>query len=180
VLGIYPRANNGLPDSTQALAVVSRQDYDGFGDLANLRYRTGGAVLLQQSVQRDALGRITRLDESAPGGPHAWGYRYDEAGRLYGVTASGDTVARFRYDGNGNRVTFLGATSADTASGTYDAQDRLVRYGAASYAYTANGELASKVAGGATTSYTYDALGNLVSVQLPGGPRIDYLECPLI
>jgi RHS repeat-associated protein len=31
------------------------------------------------------------------------------------------------------------------------------------------------VAGGATTSYTYDALGNLVSVQLPGGPRIDYL-----
>ena len=33
----------------------------------------------------------------------------------------------------------------------------------------------SKTAGGQTTSYQYDELGNLTSVSLPGGPQIDYL-----
>ena len=45
------------------------------------------------------------------------------------------------------------------------------------YAYTANGELKSKTdtATGQTTTYTYDALGNLTAVNLPDGRRIEYL-----
>ncbi len=34
-------------------------------------------------------------------------------------------------------------------------------YGGATYGYSANGELQSKVQGSQTTSYSYDALGNL-------------------
>src|SRR6185369_2561064 len=37
------------------------------------------------------------------------------------------------------------------------------------------GEVASKTTGGATTSYTYDAFGNLAAVTLPGGAGVEYL-----
>jgi YD repeat-containing protein len=60
-------------------------------------------------------------------------------------------------------------------SATYDAQDRLVTYGNASYAYTENGELIAKAQGGVTTQYHYDVLGNLMQVILPGDITIDYL-----
>jgi hypothetical protein len=49
-----------------------------------------------------------------------------------------------------------------TTKGTYDAQDRLVTYGAASYGYTANGELASKSIGALKATYQYDVLGNFL------------------
>ena len=61
-----------------------------------------------------------------------------------------------------------------TQSGTYDAQDRLVHYGAAAYAYNNNGDLESKTEGGQTTAYEYDVLGNLVHVTT-GGNQIDYV-----
>jgi YD repeat-containing protein len=50
-----------------------------------------------------------------------------------------------------------------------------LQYGPNSYAYTANGELATKTVGSNLTTYTYDELGNLTRVVLPGGAQIDYL-----
>ena len=41
---------------------------------------------------------------------------------------------------------------------TYDAQDRLLTYGATGYTYTANGELTAEIEPGGTTSYVYDPL----------------------
>ncbi len=60
------------------------------------------------------------------------------------------------------------------AIGSYDAQDRLQTYGAASYSYTANGELASKTVGTQITRYTYDVLGNLLGATLPDGRTLTY------
>ncbi len=175
-LGVFPRSTNGLPDSTQASAVVSRQDQDGYGDLANLRFRSGASVLLQQSVQRDALGRIEQLDELAVDSSRTWEYGYDLAGRLDRVWRNGLLVQRTWYDANGNPDSVQGPGGAgDRITTEVDAQDRLLRYGDTGYTYTPNGELTMKVAGADTTRYTYDALGNLVTVVLPSGPRIDYL-----
>ncbi|MGH8528667.1 MAG: hypothetical protein ACRETN_02325, partial [Nevskiales bacterium] len=53
--------------------------------------------------------------------------------------------------------------------------DRLLSYGASSYAYTANGELKTKTTSGASTHYDYDVLGNLRQVRLPGDITIDYV-----
>jgi len=58
---------------------------------------------------------------------------------------------------------------------TYDDQDRLLTYGGTTYTYTANGELATTTSGGRVTSYSYDVLGNLLSVALPGGTQIAYV-----
>ena len=62
-----------------------------------------------------------------------------------------------------------------TVNGAYDAQDRLLSYGNATYTYTANGEMKTKTVGGQTTTYDYDALGNLRGVSLPDGQQIEYL-----
>ena len=43
------------------------------------------------------------MHEVAFGRDITYGYRYDGAGRLYGVTENGDTTARYWYDANGNR-----------------------------------------------------------------------------
>jgi YD repeat-containing protein len=59
--------------------------------------------------------------------------------------------------------------------GSYDGQNRLTSYQGATFTYTHAGDLASKTDTGGTTSYTYDALGNLRTVVLPSGMRIGYV-----
>jgi RHS repeat-associated protein len=58
---------------------------------------------------------------------------------------------------------------------TYDEQDRLLTYGDAAYSYTANGELTQKTENGVETHYTYDAVGNLIQVELPGDLTVGYI-----
>jgi RHS repeat-associated protein len=86
--------------------------------------------------------------------------------------------SHYGYDGDDNRTTFTSA--GGTVNPSYDVQDRLGTYGPASYAFTANGELVSKTVGSQLTTYTYDALGNLLNVTLPvalpdGAQTIDYI-----
>jgi RHS repeat-associated protein len=102
-------------------------------------------------------------------------YAYDSAGSLASVTADGSVVSQNTYDANGNRVGFNGSGGAGTA--TYDSQNRLLHFGSLTYTYTAEGELATKTdsATGQTTSYSYDALGNLLGVVLPDGTRVGYI-----
>ena len=122
---------------------------------------------------RDTLGRITGKTETIGGVTTTYDYSYDLAGRLVEVKQNGTAVANYTYDGNGNRLSVTGPTG--TIAGSYDNQDRLTQYGSATYTYTANGDLQSKTVGGQTTSYQYDALGNLMAVTLPNGKEITYL-----
>ena len=100
---------------------------------------------------------------------------YTTAGRLKEVLRGSNVLEHYEYDANGNRKFATGASPVDSASATYDDQDRMLRYRSTRYSYTVNGELAKKVAGTDTTRYTYDPLGNLVTVVLPNHDRIDYL-----
>ncbi len=105
----------------------------------------------------------------------AYGYTYDQDGRLTDVTVNGSAYSHYGYDTNGNRTSYTGPSGS--VSGTYDAQDRMLTYGNFSYTYTANGELASKTDSttGQVTAYSYDVLGNLRQVVLPDGTNIQYL-----
>jgi RHS repeat-associated protein len=59
-------------------------------------------------------------------------------------------------------------------NGTYDAQDRQTQYGTATFTYTSDGQRLTRTDASGTTTYGYDALGNLRSVTLPG-KQIDYV-----
>ena len=122
---------------------------------------------------RDALGRIMTKLETIAGVTTTYDYAYDIAGRLTEVKENGAVVSSYTYDTNGNRLSH--ATPLDTFTGAYDAQDRLISYGANSYAYTANGELTTKVENGQVTWYNYDVLGNLLDATLPNGDLVEYV-----
>ncbi|MBI3204594.1 MAG: RHS domain-containing protein [Myxococcales bacterium] len=125
------------------------------------------------SNPRDALGRIVQRVETNGGVSTTWRYTYDLRGRLVDVQKDGALYEHYDYDANGNRTLLI--TPTGTTAGVYDAQDRLLSYGATTYTYTANGELRTKTDTGGTTTYTYDVRGNLVRVDLPGGDVIQYL-----
>jgi len=131
-----------------------------------------GTNVFDVQITRDDLGRITQRIETVDGITRVFEYGYDLAGRLWQVGRNGDLVVRYTYDSNGNRIAAVG--EAGTVAATYDDQDRLLTYNGATYTYTANGELATRTVGGATTSYVYDTLGSLMQVTKPNGDVITY------
>ncbi len=163
--------------------VTSSQDYNGFGELTSLAYAWPGGGAFEQTVdERDGLGRITQLTETVDGGTHSYGYHYDAAGRLDEIRRDGVLQRSYVYDdslpGNGNRTKEKDGSGTALAIAGYDAQDRLTSYGNTLYEWTANGELARRIAPGPdTTRTTYDELGNLIGAHLPGaaGDSITYV-----
>ena len=166
-------AESGRITGTQIGTVSTAYAYNGYGEPAELRAASGSASLFSAAYQRDTLGRITELSETAGGRSTGWSYAYDAAGRLATVLRGGAPFAAYEYDANGNRVREAGP--AGVLTGTYDAQDRLVSYGDETFQYAPEGELVARISGGDTTRFAYDAAGRLTSATLPGGRRVDYL-----
>jgi RHS repeat-associated protein len=136
-------------------------------------YDLTGDSLFRAAYTYDKIGRITQLAERAQSDTATYAYGYDAAGRLATVQKSGAIIAAYTYDLNGNR---LQATyPSGNVVGSVDDQDRLLSYGANTYAYTGNGELKLKVTGADSTKYRYDAFGNLRDVYLPTGDHIEYV-----
>jgi YD repeat-containing protein len=167
-------AENGLLTGSSLDKVGDSYTYNSFGEIT--RYTaTYDVATPRLAVQYtyDQGGRITQKVETVAGSAATtYDYGYDPLGQLIEVKRDHAVIARYSYDANGNR---LSTTSGGTVNATYDAQDRLLTYGNANYAYTANGELQRKTVGALVTTYSYDALGNLRNVTLPGGTAIEYL-----
>ena len=173
----------------------TNQWYNGFGELAGLEalVETTGEQLYRviyddgDQHPRDALGRIVRKQETVLGESHEFTYHYDVYGRLEDVCRDGEHYSHYEYDDNGNRLLYQKCAAGVSCrpgqrcpaeierSGVHDEQDRLLGYGDASFAYTANGELYEKIDEQGITTYGYDELGNLLDVWLPDGGRVHYL-----
>jgi RHS repeat-associated protein len=165
---------------------------------------SGATVFSEEILLRDALGRIMIKAEEIDGGNrNVYRYRYDEVGRLTHVwdwdessqpPQAGTLLEHYEYRDNGNRIS---ANAVGLAFGSgpgtvpvnlldteilYDDQDRLLWYGSTEYGWTPDGRLASKTvhvdpsdpSTDEITTYTYDVLGNLRRVELPG-MNIDYI-----
>ena len=155
---------------------------NGFGETQDYGATVGSSTLFSEHYDRDALGRITGKTEQITDGAGGLDvdsvtYGYDAAGRLWQVTRDSGVI-EYDYDANGNRL--RRHTDADDELGTYNVQDRLLTYGSLTFGYGANGEVtsvqdANLPPGADTTTYTYDALGNLRQVVLPDGTTIAYL-----
>ncbi len=172
-LGLKRHGQHGFLERDSVGSMLGVWGYDPKGALGSYAASYSGNALFQTGYVRDSLDRITQLTETVQGSTTTRAFTYDSAGRLATVTENSVLVRTYGYDLNGNRLSLTGPGLS--VSGTYDAQDRLLSYGTTTYGYTSNGELKRKVVGTDTTRYTYDALGNLVQVVLPGGPTIDYV-----
>jgi RHS repeat-associated protein len=169
---------HGFVTATTLSTVADSRTYNAFGELTSYTAMANGNPALGISYVRDQLGRIVEKTESILGGtPHVTTYGYDERGRLETVTTDGSATVTYTYDANGNRLS-RATSSGGLETGTYDNQDRLLTYAGALYAFTANGELATRTYGTDTTTYEYDALGNLREVTLPDGTLIEYVIDP--
>ncbi len=160
----------GLVKNTSIGVVGEERVYDKFAELVKHTTKAGTRVVHDVVYERDKLGRVVTKTEIVQGVASLFKYGYDLAGRLTTVQKNGTIVESYTYDSNGNRLTAPGVNNA-----SYDSQDRLLTYGAATYTYTANGELKTKTTGGQTTTYDYDVLGNLRTVVLPDGKKIEYI-----
>lgn len=160
---------NGLFIGSTLGGVTDTQQYNVFGEASAYEAAYDGAAQYRAEYGRDELGRITTLTETIGGVTTVWAYDYDLVGRLTHVRQNGVLTSTFTYDNNGNRL------SNGTMLGTYDAQDRLLQYSSTVYSYTLAGDLKLKATGSQTTTYQYDALGNLVAVNLPNGDALAYL-----
>jgi RHS repeat-associated protein len=164
---------NGLVTATTLGNVTTSTSHSTLGEWSQHLAQVSGSDLFRTSYTRDGLGRITRLTEIVQGDTTVYDYSYNLSGRLTEVETNDVVTATYGYDSNGNRTSFTG--SGGTVAGTYDAQDRLLTYGSASYSYTPNGELERKIEGSDTTHYSYDVLGNLKAMALPDGTEIEFV-----
>jgi RHS repeat-associated protein len=164
-------AQTGLTTGSALGGVTDSFAYDAYGDLRSYAASFTANVLLSVQYSRDALGKITSKTETLAGNTLVYEYGYDVRGRLTDERKDGTLLAHYDYDSNGNRV----AETVSGRLGTYDDQDRMLTYGGASFAYTANGELLTKTEAGQTTAYTHDVLGNLLRVALPDGRVVEYV-----
>jgi RHS repeat-associated protein len=174
---------NGRVTSAASGNVVETFDYLpdlellSYGELDETTATYSGTPYLDFSYDlRDGIGRILEKTETVQGAANVFKYQYDALGRLeYVRDVNNAILERYEYDDNGNRT--LSTNSGGSAvAAAFDEQDRIQSYGDLTFEWTPNGELARKenVLLGDVTKYTYDALGNLTSVDANVG-HIEYL-----
>jgi RHS repeat-associated protein len=128
-------------------------------------------------AERDAAGRLTGVIETLDSGATVdIRYAYDRQGRLREVRRDGVVTEAYAYEANGQR-TSAQIDGVSVSPIVFDARDRLTQYGDVTYQYDALGRRTSRTEDGQTTTYTYDLLGALRAVDLPGGssPDIEYV-----
>jgi RHS repeat-associated protein len=174
-LGIIWDPATGLLTSTALETVTTSATYDAYGQIRSTGAAAAGTPIYDAVYERDKLGRITRKTESIDAVTAVLDYGYDAAGRLETVHQDSTLLRLYDYDSNGNRLSVAGGGAVTSA--VYDVQDRLVSHGPLSMTYSDAGDLVSKLHSGSseTTNYSYDALGNLLEVQLPDGKTIEYV-----
>jgi RHS repeat-associated protein len=173
-LGITRDAESGLVVGSTQGDITDSHTYNSFGEPIAYNAQFQGTPLFSFNLTRDGLGRVVEAVESIGGTVLAMEYAYDIVGRLATVRRDGSLVSTYAYDENGNRSTGPAASTHYV----YDAQDRLLVQDSGSdvttYGYRSNGQLFVTALSGLQTDYEYDVLGNLLSVSLPDGRKIEY------
>lgn len=172
-LAVTRDAVTGLVSGSALGQVTDSWTYNDFGEVVGYQASFAATPLYAYTLTRDKLGRIVTESETVQGVTVDFDYTYDLRGRLERVEQNSLLAAEYSYDANSNRLSRDDGLSIET--GTYDDQDRAMTYGGATYSYRQSGELLTHTAGGATTIYDYDELGNLLSVARPDGVVISYV-----
>ncbi len=150
-------------DSADRLVKVSYPD----GRSLQFRYDAGGRRT--QSVDQssftvnyvyDAVGRLSALTDGS--GARIAAYTYDAAGNLVRKDLGNGTSTTYAYDAAGELLHLVNFAPDGSVNSRFD------------YTYDALGQVRSLTTLDGTTTYGYDADGQLTSVTLPGGGTVRY------
>jgi RHS repeat-associated protein len=150
---------SGQITSTTVGNVVTSYTYNTCGEVESMETKTNGTAVYREGIQYDNAGRINVVEETVQSVPTQWNYGYDPIGRLTSVAKNNGIAVLYSYDGNGNRISAAGVASS------FDAQDRILIQGPASFTWDALGNRAAKSDG---TVYVHDGSGGLKSWSKSG------------
>ncbi len=151
--------------------------YDAAGRIVSVTYPTGLGI----SFTYDGAGRRTTATTTDG---YSLGYHYDSVGRLASLTdAHGAAIVSYTYTADDQPQTVTNGNGT-TTSYAYDSRgtvSSVVNRGpggavTSQFAYTHNalGETTSVTGSAGTTTYSYDADGELTMATLPGGRVLRY------
>lgn len=162
----------GFIDTTTLGDLSDDLDVNAFGEIESYTARFDGETIFAESFEYDAFGRVESYTETIDDTTTSYDITYDAAGRVEDVAVEDASIASYGYDSNGNRT--AAKDSFQDLVATYDAEDRILTAGTAAFAHRSGGEVETKTIGGAVTSYDYNALGQLRSVELPDATVVRY------
>lgn len=188
----------GAAKATELGKIKEGLTFNSFGEVVGDLFTVGKKKLFQRKLMRDKLGRIIKIEEYEEREKEKLELTYDSEGRLEKVGSSRRPIRTYKYDSNGNRIEKR--EQGDVIRAQYDSQDRLIKYGDTQYRYNHNGDLALKIERHhrhhrdfhsrgcrhfnsghhhhdhvVQTEYKYDVFGNLQSVKMPNGQKIEYI-----
>jgi RHS repeat-associated protein len=162
---------------TDQLGRTTDFEYDEFGRLVRVTgpAASAGAARLSASVEYDAVGNVLRLTDEAG---RTTSFEYDAANRVVRVTDPLLQSTRYEYDAR-SQVAAVTDALGQRHTYSYDALGRLARAARAgastSLSYDAVGNLVSRTDyGGAATRYSYDGLDRLTAITYPDASGASY------
>ncbi|MFI5460385.1 MAG: RHS repeat-associated core domain-containing protein [Isosphaerales bacterium] len=165
----------GVTDATGTTSFT----YDAAGDLTEVEYPDGKSITYSYNAaeQRtrmatsdgyavrylynpNANGQLSALTDDS--GNLIAAYQYDSAGRLSRQDNANGTATTYQYNAEGQAAQITNLGPDGNVISSY------------AYVYNSEGQEIQVTSAGGVTSFTYDVLGQLASVALPGGQTITY------
>jgi RHS repeat-associated protein len=161
----YDPSTRCVASRTLPNGVVTTYTCDADGRLTDVIHRDAKGNLIESfHYTLDAVGRRTAAAHATAAGTDSTTYGYDAVGRLASVSYPGGRSATYSYDEAGNRLAWNDSQQGNTAY-SYDAANELIRAGADTFQYDANGRVVRRVSAGVILSYTYNGQGLLATVS---------------
>jgi len=154
--------------------------FNGYGELEGENSIVNAQSINSWNLTRDNAGRIISKTETVEGMSSNYVYTYDSTGRLLTVIKDGALIEEFQYDSVGRRtyeMNLLKGISGRTSN--YSDEDHLLTAGNTAYQYDSDGFLTTKTQGTDVTTYNYSSRGELITVNVPDGSLIEYINDPL-
>ena len=149
--------------------------YDAAGNLTSeINYAGGTTVNSSFTYTYNVLGEETSMTDAAG---NAASYGYDATGQLTQVTLPGGQTITYVYNAAGDRTEVINNGTPTTYASNVD--NEITQVGSTTYTYDANGNLQTMTDPSGTTTYTYNDLNQLVSIANPDGTTTTFQYSPL-